>query len=573
MHRRGWVPVVWMAVAFFMFGLVQMAAAQPEGQALVQIRVQQSADLGLVETSGVPVYAQVTGEHEGYLLAGATPDQIRDLGSHGLDVSVLDPNVRGAYYYLAYMRPGRDHPNWSTYGQLLLDDGVQVLLRTESRNAERLAEAGAELRAITLTPKPLHPRSTEGAIPSAIDPDPVIQTMLDQVTSTTVSLHDRELAGELPVWVDGDWYTISTRQTYSGTPIQKAGRYIGQRMENLGLGVEYYVWNNDTNPNVIGELAGMVHPDDIFIIGAHLDDVTGTPGADDNASGSVATMLAADILSQYQWGCTLRFAFWTGEEQGLLGSAAYAQHAASLGENIVGYLNLDMIAYNTIGSDPGIDLVYNPTMPTTQALAQLFADVVSAYDLNLTPELRTSLGGGSDHQSFWDQGYTSILAIEDQGDFNPYYHGPSDTPAHTDLGYFAEFVKASLGTFAHMSGCLIPSGVGHLDGHVTAASGGGPIDGAKLTLNDQTGHTLHTSTNVSGYYTQTLVAGTYTVTAEAYGYLPAVVAGVVVVTDAVTTADLALDMAPTYVVSGTVSDAITGFPLLAEVGSLPLERC
>ena len=75
------------------------------------------------------------------------------------------------------------------------------------------------------------------------------------------------------------------------------------------------------------------------------------PGADDNASGSVATLLAADILSQYQWGCTLRFAFWTGEEQGLLGSYAYAQQAYQSGENILGYLNLDMIAWNTIGSD------------------------------------------------------------------------------------------------------------------------------------------------------------------------------------------------------------------------------
>jgi hypothetical protein len=76
--------------------------------------------------------------------------------------------------------------------------------------------------------------------------------------------------------------------------------------DDLGLDVEYHVWNAATNPNVIGEIPGLDNPDDIFIIGAHIDDVTGTPGADDNASGSVATLLAADILSQYDWGCTLR---------------------------------------------------------------------------------------------------------------------------------------------------------------------------------------------------------------------------------------------------------------------------
>ena len=137
----------------------------------------------------------------------------------------------------------------------------------------------------------------------------------------------------------------------------------------------------------------MVNPENIYIIGAHIDDVQGTPGADDNASGSVATLLAADILSQYQWGCTLRFALWTGEEQGLNGSHAYAQRAYNNGENILGYLNLDMIAWNTIGSQPGIDLIYNPNMPPTQALAQLFDDVVDAYTLNLAPQLVTDLGG------------------------------------------------------------------------------------------------------------------------------------------------------------------------------------
>ena len=111
------------------------------------------------------------------------------------------------------------------------------------------------------------------------------------------------MAGELPIWVDGDWYTITTRHTNSGTPIQKTMHYVGQHMGNdLGINVEYHVWKNDTNPNVIGEIPGLVNPDDIFIIGAHIDDVNGTKGVDDNASGSVATLLAADILSHYHWG-------------------------------------------------------------------------------------------------------------------------------------------------------------------------------------------------------------------------------------------------------------------------------
>jgi subtilisin family serine protease len=565
MKKRGVTLFVLIAVILSTVSLAPVTADQPDGTALVQIPWQNQADLSAVEAGGVPVYARLTGQSGAYLLAGATPREIEALQAGGLGVTILDPDLRGASYYLAYVMPGGVRPDWEGYGRLLLDDGGQVLLRTTPQDAERLAGVGVELQAITFDPKPLGLAPVTSSIPTVVDPDPLIQNMIDQVDSATVSQYDRELAGELPVWVDGAWYTITSRYTYSGVPIQKTMNYVGQSMADLGLNVEYHQWGGNTYPNVIGEMPGLINPDEIFIIGAHIDDVQGTPGADDNASGSVATLLAADIATQYQWGCTLRFAFWTGEEQGLLGSQAYAQRSYNMGENIVGYLNLDMIAWNTPDSSPDIDLIYNSSMPPTLQLAQLFADVVDAYNVNLIPELRTSLGGGSDHSSFWQYGYTSILGIEDQGDFNPYYHGPGDTPAHTDLVFFTNFVKASVATFAHMSGCLIPTGLGALDGEVTAASSGDPIADAAVTIEDDAGHVFVTTTDPSGYYTRTLVAGTYTVTAEAYGYLPAMVAGVVVTTDTVTTQDFALQTAPSYVVSGTVTEAGTGIPLFAQV--------
>jgi hypothetical protein len=399
--------------------------------------------------------------------------------------------------------------------------------------------AGAELQAITLDPKPLPAPKTVQAFPAVVDPDPLIQGMLDQVTTDQIYTYDRQLAGELPVWVDDDWYTITSRYTYSGTPIQKATHFVGQHMQDLGLDVDYHVWNNATNPDVISEIHGLTNPDDIFIIGGHLDAVQGAPGADDNASGSVAALLAADIFSQYQWGCTMRFAFWTGEEQGLLGSADYAAYTHSLGENIVGYLNLDMIAWNTDSSAPGIDLLYNPTMPLTLDLANLYADVVDAYHITLEPQLLIALGGGSDHSSFWNYGYTAILGIEDQNDFNPYYHSYQDTPVHTNPAYFTDFVRASIATYAHMSNCLIPNGTGALDGQVTAAGGGETIEGAKVVANDGQGHNYPTITDPSGYYTMTLLAGEYTVSTSLDGYFPQSQPAVVIKGE-ITTQDFAL---------------------------------
>ncbi len=569
MKRRLTIFSILLVVILLTVGLAPSAALQPEVQALIKIDVRDPADLAHVETAGVPVYARLTAGKGSYLLAGAYPRQAQALQTAGLEVTVLDPDLKGASYYLSYPMPGRPAPNWSSYGRLLLDDGVQVLLRATPQQAERLAEAGSEIVRVTFDPKPLRPAPVEGVIPTSVTPDPLIQQMMNQVDQATVYNYTGGLSGEWPVNIGGSPYTIVTRHTNSGTPIQKATQFVGEHLAGLGLDVEYHQWGGATYPNVIGELTGLINPDDIFIIGAHLDDMPSgglAPGADDNASGSVATLIAADILSQYQWGCTLRFAFWTGEEQGLLGSHAYAQRAYNDGENIVGYLNLDMIAWNTGGSSPDIDLHASSSLPPTLALAQLFADVVDAYDLNLIPEIKPNGTGASDHASFWDYGYTAILGIEDMSDFNPYYHTVNDDMDNfQDWPYYVEFVKAAIGTYAHMSGCLIPSGIGALDGHVTAAGSGAPIAGATVTAEDEAGHSFPATTDPGGYYTRTLLAGTYTVTAEAYGYLPATVGSVVVTTDTVTTQDFALQTAPSFLVSGTVSEQGTGTPLFAQV--------
>jgi hypothetical protein len=533
--------------------------------ALVAIEISTPDELSRFEATGLPAYARLQGRQpQEYLLAGADSAGQALLSQAGLAFRILDGDIKGASYYLAYAMPGRAI-EWGAYGQLLLEDGVQVLLRSSAQQAEKLSQAGAELRRLTFDPKPLRSAATPLVLPEEIDPDPLIQSMIDQVNSSTVDDYTAGLTGDQAVWVGGEWYTIASRYTYSGVPIQKATQWTGEHFAELGLDVEYHQWGGASYPNVIAERPGLINPEDIFIIGGHLDDVSGTPGADDNASGSVAAMIAADILTQYEWGCTLRFALWTGEEQGLNGSQAYAQRSYQMGENILGYLNLDMISWNTPNSSPDIDLLYNPNMPPTQVLAQLFADVVAAYNLNLVPQLVTSLGGGSDHASFWNYGYTAILGIEDQGDFNPYYHGPGDTRAHQDLAYYTQFVKAALGTFAHMTGCLIPSDSGTLDGTVTADNGGAPIEGAQVVAQNGEGYPFPALTDASGYYTHTILADTYTVTASAYGYLPATVTDVVIVTDTVNTQDFALLDAPQYTVSGTVTEAGSGLPLLAQV--------
>ena len=116
-----------------------------------------------------------------------------------------------------------------------------------------------------------------------------------------------------------------------------------------------------------------------------------------------------------------------------------------------------------------------------------------------------------------------------------------------------------VGSFRFPSCTSLPTGT--LTGTVTNVAGGAAIAGATVSL---TGG-YSTITNASGVYTIVVPAGTYDVTVSKYGFLPGSVTGVSVVDSTITTQDFALTAAPSYTVSGVVTDAATGWPLYARL--------
>ena len=109
----------------------------------------------------------------------------------------------------------------------------------------------------------------------------------------------------------------------------------------------------------------------------------------------------------------------------------------------------------------------------------------------------------------------------------------------------------------------LPMGV--LRGTVSEAGSGTPIVGARVEATADVTRTGTATTSAGGVYSMTLPAATYVVTAAAFGYLPATATGVVVTAGTTTTQDFSLTPAPRYVVSGTVSDGRTGWPLYASL--------
>jgi hypothetical protein len=296
-------------------------------------------------------------------------------------------------------------------------------------------------------------------IPAAaktFESDPFVTEMLAQFQPDGTYAYAGSLSGEWPAVVDNLPYTITSRATNSGLPIQNATQYIYEHLQALGLSVSFQDWSskNFHGRNVVGTITGSVHPDEIVLLTSHLDDMPGfgpAPGADDNASGSVGVLYAADILSEYRFERTMRFVFFTGEEQGLLGSKAYATEARTEGEKIVAVCNLDMIGWDTMDG-PVVRLHTRANSAGDLEIANVFTNVVSAYDLDLEPVIDPDGTASSDHASFWVQGYPAILAIEDdQNDFNPYYHSKNDRLPHLNLTFFNNFVKAAIGTAAHLA--------------------------------------------------------------------------------------------------------------------------
>jgi hypothetical protein len=365
--------------------------------------------------------------------------------------------------------------------------------------------------------------------------------MIDQLTNGTLFNYVGQLSGEQSVIVGGEPYTILTRYTPTSQPIQKATRFVYEHLQALGLpvGYDYYIlpgWNLEKR-NVIAQQTGDEQPGRIFLLTAHLDSYSQdpmnlAPGADDNASGSAAVMAIADILSQYDFDCTLRYILFTGEEEGLHGSIAYANDVVALGENVEAVLNLDMLGYNSVGTAPTIELHTRPDNARDLAIANLFADAVAAYNINLTPQILPDRLSFSDHSPFWDRGYPAILAIEDWDDHTPYYHRTTDQLETLHMTYYTQFAKAALATFAHM-GCLLGNLGGTVRDGVTSSSL------ASVSVETRFNGALDetSETTADGGYQQLLKTGVYSVTFRAPEYRTETVSGVQIVAGQLTSLD------------------------------------
>ena len=213
----------------------------------------------------------------------------------------------------------------------------------------------------------------------------------------------------------------------------KAGTQVKLRVQ-----VESEYQTADTNGyNVIGEITG-TDPSlgsEVVLLGAHIDSWHSATGATDNADASASLIEAMRILQTLglKPKRTIRMALWGGEEQGLLGSRAYAQRHyagpanAAAREKLAVYLN----------SDPGSGPIYGWYMEENASAKPVFDAWLQALkDIGMRRNVMEKIGS-TDHLAFTALGLTAFNSLQDYGDYDQREH-------HTNVDFADRVTEADL---------------------------------------------------------------------------------------------------------------------------------
>ena len=219
----------------------------------------------------------------------------------------------------------------------------------------------------------------------------------------------------IQVVVAVEHYGLMYRNIQNGIPV------------SMELNVTNKFYDQDLNSfNIVGEIPGTDKASELVMLGAHFDSWHAGTGATDNAAGCAVMLEAMRILkaaglSNHR---TIRIALWTGEEQGLLGSAAYVRDHFAVRQTMQlkpehdkmsVYFNVD----NGTGQIRGVYLQGNTAArPVFEAWMQPLKD----FGMTTLTNRNT---GGTDHTSFDDVGLPGFQFIQDDIEYDTRTHHTS----------------------------------------------------------------------------------------------------------------------------------------------------
>jgi Zn-dependent M28 family amino/carboxypeptidase len=259
--------------------------------------------------------------------------------------------------------------------------------------------------------------------------------------------------------------------------LTKAARYLAAQFSDYGWATTQQAFRAEgkTYRNVLAvkHPAGRRAQQASLLIGAHYDTVMGSPGADDNASALAVLLEVADQLKRRIVKRPVWLVAFCLEEQGLLGSRAFAARLKKTGQSLTGAIILECVGYasHEAGSQrppPGVPI----SVPTVGNFLGLIGNeasrnLVAAVERGArraSPQLPTlalavpSRGETlpdvrrSDHAAFWDEGFPAIMLTDTANFRNPHYHQPTDTIDTLDFNFLEGVIEIVMACIEDLAG-------------------------------------------------------------------------------------------------------------------------
>ena len=395
------------------------------GADLYRVSVSSQDDAERLTAAGAEPVAAI---QNGYLVL-AEPGIAGQLGGAGIKMELIAASVSKDQLAIDLRL---DDKNAGRFPLIYQEGGLRVYRMDQSWQDKATADVSLmpiqdERLKIEYHPSPVFDQSLAGRLD--------LQTLIDQVDLDSLESYTLALQAFDP--------------RVTGSAADHASRdWIAAKFAEFGYdSIVFDTFNTPTVcENVVAYKIGISLPEHYVVVGAHRDAVSGSPGADDNGSGTAAVLEIARILKNIDTDLTFVFALFDGEEQGLLGSYHYAGEAAARGDSIVYMCNMDMIAHrdNTTNAK-----LYHGSVLTYTELLQHLAD--SLVGLTAIPYGST---GGSDHYPFIQNGYEATFLHEYE--FSTVYHSPADSTTYMKFPYMTKMVKAALATVYTVSETHIP---------------------------------------------------------------------------------------------------------------------
>jgi len=198
--------------------------------------------------------------------------------------------------------------------------------------------------------------------------------------------------------------------------------------------------------NLYAERAGRSHPEQIILVLAHKDSQSWihSPGANDNAIGTVGVLELACLLAQYTPERTIRFLF-CNEEHTPWTSVTAAKRAKKRGDQSIAVLNRDGIGAKSAEHAAQGKKTNVTALAEGEPLAWLMGAVNEEFQIGLEQRIVKRPRPGDDDGSFVRAGYgAAVINIGSWPYADPNYHAEGDIPERCDVENAAMTVRATL---------------------------------------------------------------------------------------------------------------------------------